>query len=110
MQHEKLVTLTAKYEHTLLDFARGQEFGFQLAPHDDQVLCPDWWNIHVRSITERVVNYYMYGAGQDQLRRTIVEKFVKSVGGNLATTLSLLPGSQLVTVTLQDAKRARCRQ
>ena len=110
MQHAKLVTLTAQYEHTLLHLQRGEAFGFQLAPRDDQLLCTDWWNIHVRLIRRQVLDYYLYGTGQDRLRSTIIEKFVKSVGGNLATTLSLLPASPLVTVSLQDAKRARSRQ
>jgi hypothetical protein len=43
MQHEKLVTLTAQFEHTLLHLQQGEAFGFQLAPRDDQVLSYDWW-------------------------------------------------------------------
>jgi hypothetical protein len=64
----------------------------------------------VNLIERQVLNYYMYGAGQPQLRQTINKYFAKSLGNNLATTLALLPGSQLVKSSLREAKRARNRQ
>jgi len=107
--HEKLVTLTAQYEHILLHVGHKERNGFQFA-ETDSCLGHDWWNIQVQWITSQVLRYYMTGEGKQQLHTLIMENFVKPIGGNLATTLSLLPQSKLVTVTLQDAKRARHRQ
>jgi hypothetical protein len=107
-QHEKLVALTAKYEYTLLlHLQQGEDDGFQFAPNDDGILGRNWWSTIVTWTRRHVLNYYLTGDGFDKLRKTISETFGKSLGNDLATSLSLLPGSQLVNINLQDAKRAR---
>lgn len=107
-QHEKLVALTAKYEYTLLlHLQQGEDDGFQFAPNDDGILGRNWWSTTVTWTRRNVLDYYLTGDGFDKLRNTISETFGKSLGNDLATSLSLLPGSQLVNINLQDAKRAR---
>ena len=53
--------------------------------------------------SKNVLGYYLTSDGFGKLRNTISETFGKSLGNDLATSLSLLPGSQLVNINLQDA-------
>jgi hypothetical protein len=108
-QHEKLVSVTAKHKHMLLNL--GEAPDFQFAVGDDTTLGAQWWDTTFRWITLNVVSYYLWNdVAKVQLRKTIMDTFVKSLSNDLAAELSLLPGSQLVRTSLQDAKKARARQ
>ena len=106
LEHQRLIDLSRKYGHVDILCDQDGPTRFSIVRGEEQELGHGWWDRHWRPV-KQAVDYYVYGAGQAELKGLILEKYIRQAHSELAVSMLWLPTSPLVQTSLSEAKRVR---